>query len=78
MKRHRELIMPNIVALPVLLVVLLAGWREAAAFGLAVLVLMDLLVLLRERGGRAEGDNDQEEDNHPEQGEIQPGGKALT
>jgi len=76
MKRRRELIVPNIVALPVLLVVLLAGWREAAAFGLAVLILMDLLVLLRERWARAGGDNDKGEDNHPEQEESSQEGRG--
>jgi len=68
MKRRRELIVPNIVVLPVLLIVLLAGWREAAAFGLVVLILMDLLVLLRERWARAEGDNDEGESSREGRG----------
>jgi type IV secretory pathway TrbD component len=54
MKRPRELIVTNMLALVVLLVVLLLGWREAAAFGLAVLVILDLLAVLRERGARSD------------------------
>ena len=49
MKRKRELIVTNLLALAVLLTVLLAGWRDAAAFGLAVLIILDLMVILRER-----------------------------
>ena len=41
MKRPRELIVVNVMALALLLVVLLLGWHEAAAFGLAVLGIMD-------------------------------------
>jgi hypothetical protein len=48
-KRPRELVVTNVLALLVLLVVLLLGWREAAAFGLAVLLILDLLVVIRER-----------------------------
>jgi hypothetical protein len=53
------LIVTNVAAAAVLLVALLLGWREAAAFGLAVLVFMDLMVLLRER--MAKPDRDSEE-----------------
>jgi hypothetical protein len=60
-KRHRDLIVTNVAAFLVLLVVLLLGWKEAAAFGLAVLVIMDLLVLLRERTARVERDKDLEQ-----------------
>jgi hypothetical protein len=59
MKRHRDLIVTNGVALLVLLVALLAGWQEAAIFGLAVLVVLNLIVLIRERQARSE--NDQED-----------------
>ena len=52
MQRWRDLIVTNVVALLLLLVVLLIGWREAAAFGLAVLVIMNLLVIIRKRGAR--------------------------
>lgn len=58
MKRRRELIVTNLLALSVLLVVLLVGWWDAAAFGLAVLVIMDLIVVLRERSGHAKKDMD--------------------
>jgi len=50
MKRRRELIVTNVAALLILVVVLLLGWYEAAAFGLAVLLILHLLVILRERG----------------------------
>ncbi len=60
MKLRGNLLLPNLIALPVLLVVYLAGWREAAGFGLAVLVLMDMLILIRERRARAQ---DEEEDS---------------
>jgi hypothetical protein len=40
----------------VLLIVLLIGWWEAAAFGLAVLLMMDLMVLIRERQARCKDD----------------------
>jgi hypothetical protein len=56
MQRSRDLIVANVLALLVLLVVLLVGWREAAAFGLVVLVILDLMVVLRERSGRSKGD----------------------
>jgi hypothetical protein len=55
-KRSRDLIVTNVLALLVLLVVLLIGWWEAAAFGLAVLIFMDLLVVLRERWLRSRDD----------------------
>jgi membrane protein implicated in regulation of membrane protease activity len=58
-KRRRDLIVTNVAAVAVLLVALLLGWWEAAAFGLAVLVLMDVMVLLRER--MAQSDRDSEE-----------------
>jgi membrane protein implicated in regulation of membrane protease activity len=53
-KRWRDLIVSNVAALLVLAVALLAGWWEAAAVGLAVLILMDLMVLLRARQVRSE------------------------
>jgi hypothetical protein len=58
MKRRRELIVTNLLALSVLLVVLLVGWWDAAAFGLAVLVIMDLIVVLRERSAHSKKDGD--------------------
>lgn len=61
MKRHRDLIVTNVAAVLVLLFALLLGWKEAAALGLAVLVIMDLMVVLRERSARAQRDRDGEE-----------------
>jgi hypothetical protein len=59
MKRRRDLIVTNVLALVLLLGVYLAGWREAAAFGLVVLVVMDLMVLLRERTSRSRQDGEE-------------------
>jgi hypothetical protein len=55
-KRRRDLIVTNVTALLVLAIALLVGWWEAAAVGLAVLILLDLMVLLRERQVRSEDD----------------------
>lgn len=49
MKRRRDLLIANGAALLLLAVVLLVGWRQEAAFGLGVLVVMDAIVLVRER-----------------------------
>ena len=62
MKRLRELIVVNVVALIHLLVVLLIGWREEAAFGLAVLVIIDLMVVMRGRQARSERDMEEDGD----------------
>ena len=59
MKRQRDLIVTNVAALLALLVALLAGWWEAAAFGLAVLVVMDIMVLLRGRSDRSREDGEE-------------------
>ena len=56
MKRKRDLIVTNVAAIAVLLIALLLGWWEAAAFGLAVLVFMNLMVLLRERTASSDKD----------------------
>lgn len=56
MKRRRDLIVTNVVALMVLAVALLVGWRDAAVFGFIVLIVMDLMVLLRERQVRSKDD----------------------
>jgi hypothetical protein len=58
MRRFRDLIIVNLLALLVLLIVLLVGWWEEAAFGLAVLLVLDLLVVLRERQARSDHDSD--------------------
>jgi hypothetical protein len=59
MKRWRELIVTDVLALALLLVVFLIGWREAAAFGLAVLAILNLLVLFREWPTRFDGDREE-------------------
>jgi hypothetical protein len=59
MRRLRSLILANLLALALLLGVLLIGWRQAAAFGLGVLVVLDLIVLIRERSGPANDDIDE-------------------
>jgi uncharacterized membrane protein YhaH (DUF805 family) len=56
MQRWRDLVVTNVVALVLLLVVFLINWREAAAFGLAVLVIMDLMVIIRKRGARSDAE----------------------
>jgi hypothetical protein len=61
-KRGRDLIVTNLVALLLLLVVFVLGWREAAAFGLAVLLMMNVIVFLRERLGRSSLDRSEESD----------------
>jgi hypothetical protein len=58
MKRRRDLIVTNGAALLVLLIALLAGWHEAAAFGLTILVVLNLIVLIRERQARSERDQE--------------------
>jgi hypothetical protein len=47
--RRRDLIVANLAALLLLVVVLLLGWWQEAAFGLAVLLFLDLFVFLRGR-----------------------------
>jgi hypothetical protein len=58
MRRRRDLILVNLIVLLMLLAVLLIGWWEAAAFGLGVLVVLNLLVVLRERQARSDHDLD--------------------
>jgi type IV secretory pathway TrbD component len=58
MGRHRDLILVNLTAFLLLLFVLLIGWWEAAAFGLGVLLVLDLLVVLREQQARSDHDSD--------------------
>ncbi len=54
MRERRDLVLANGVALLLLLIVVLVGWWQEAAFGLAVLVILDLMILLRGRQARAE------------------------
>jgi hypothetical protein len=58
MGSRRDLIIVNLIALLLLAIVLLVGWREAAAFGLGVLLVLDLLVVLRGRQARSDHDSD--------------------
>lgn len=58
MERRRELIIVNLIILLLLLIVLLIGRWESAAFGLGVLLVLDLLVVLRERQARSDHDSD--------------------
>lgn len=61
MRGRRDLVLANGAALLLLLIVVLVGWWQEAAFGLAVLVILDLMILLRGRLARAEGKNDEHE-----------------
>jgi hypothetical protein len=60
-KRTRALIFTNLLAILILLAALAVGWREAALFGLAVLAIMDLIVLIRERPGRHNRNEDHDD-----------------
>jgi hypothetical protein len=60
MSDRRDLIVANLAALLLLIVVLLVGWWQEAAFGLAVLLLLDLFVVLRGRQARLSTDADGE------------------
>jgi membrane protein implicated in regulation of membrane protease activity len=66
MNRRRDLIVANLAALLVLLVVLLIGWWQEAAFGLAVLAILDLMVILRGQGARASDGSEDKDDHGPE------------
>jgi hypothetical protein len=57
--RLRDLVLADLAGLLVLLVALAAGWREEAAFGLAVLIILNLLAILRERLARVEKESDE-------------------
>ena len=56
MERKRELILANLLSLLIVVVALAAGWWQEALFGLAVLAVMDVLVLVRQRFGRHDED----------------------
>jgi hypothetical protein len=56
MRHRQDLILANLAGAAVVLLALVAGWREAAAFGLAVLAILDLMVLLREGIGGSRDD----------------------
>ena len=57
MERKRELILANLLSLLVVGAALAAGWRTEALFGLAVLAVMDVIVLVRQRFGRRDKDD---------------------
>ena len=63
MKHPRDLIVSNVIALLVLLAVLLVGWWEAAAFGLVVLALLDLMVLIRGRQAHSDHEAETNDEN---------------
>lgn len=56
MRTRSSLVVANLVSVPLLVAALVAGWWEAAAFGSAVLALLDLLVLVRERSTNTHGE----------------------
>jgi len=51
MEGKGRLIIANLLSLLVVAAALAAGWRVEALFGLAVLAVMDLIVLIRQRFG---------------------------
>jgi hypothetical protein len=57
--RLRDLLLADLAGCLVLLVTLAAGWREEAAFGLAVLVILNLWAILRERLARVDKEPDE-------------------
>lgn len=59
--RRRDLLLANGAALAVVAAALLLRWWEAAAFGLGVLLILDILVLVRERLFRARGEEHDDE-----------------
>ncbi len=63
MNQRRDLIVANVAALLLLAVVLLLGWWQEAAFGLAVLLFLDLFVFLRRRQARSGVAPSEETDN---------------
>ena len=61
MIRKRDLILTNLLSVLILLAALAVGWQEAALSGLAVLAVMDLIVLVRERLGRRDRDKNHDD-----------------
>ena len=74
MNQRRNLIVANMAALLLLVVVLLLGWWQEAAFGLAVLLFLDLFVFLRGRQPRSSVAPSAEEIDN-EAGPPEPAGK---
>mgnify|MGYP001031123993 FL=1 len=62
MNCRRDLIVANLAAMLLLFVVLLLGWWQEAAFGLAILLILNLFVVLRGRQARYDrGAEDEDE-----------------
>jgi hypothetical protein len=57
--RVRDLVLADLAGCLVLLAALAAGWRDAAVFGLAVLIILNLLVILRERSARFDKESEE-------------------
>jgi hypothetical protein len=55
----RDLLVADLAGCLVLLAALAAGWRDAAAFGLAVLIILNLLVILRRRLARLDKESNE-------------------
>jgi hypothetical protein len=55
----RSLVVADLAGGLVLLAGLTAGWREAAAFGLVVLIILNLLVIVRGRLVRSDREAEQ-------------------
>jgi hypothetical protein len=56
MEGKGRLVIANLMSLLVVVAALAAGWQVEALFGLAVLAVMDLIVLIRQRFGRRDKD----------------------
>ena len=57
--QRRDLLLADLAGGVVLLAALAVGWHEAAAFGLAILIILNLLVILRERLARADKESEE-------------------
>jgi membrane protein implicated in regulation of membrane protease activity len=68
--RISSLVVANAAAVVILLVALLLGWWEAAAFGLAVLALLNAVVFLRHKQAAVE--RDAQDDGGPMVGSDDP------
>ena len=55
----RDLLVADLAGCLVLLAALAAGWRDAATFGLAVLIILNLLVILRRRLARLDKESNE-------------------
>lgn len=73
MTRRRDLIYANLAALLLLVVVQLLGWWQEAAFGLAVLLFLDLFVFLRGRQARSDGAPADAADGEDDRSELDEG-----